>query len=191
MAETTKVAVLVGSLRKESLNRKLAKVLIGLAPDHFDFSILEIGDLAFYNQDLENVDVPETWERFRNEIKSADAVLFVTPEYNRSLPAVLKNAVDVGSRPPGQSVWNGKPCAVISGSPGAIGGFGANHHLRQSLMCLNMPTMPAPEGYVGGLGGIFDDEDALNNDRSRVFLGKFVDAFAAWVNQFPGSQEKA
>ncbi len=142
MART--VAIVLGSLRKDSLNRKVTDALIAEAPAGLSFKYAEIGDLPHFNQDLEAAP-PAQWTRFRDEVRGADAVLFATPEYNRSVPGVLKNAIDVGSRPYGQSVFNGKPAAVISASMGAIGGFGANHHLRQSLMFLNMPTLQQRE----------------------------------------------
>ena len=139
-----KVAVIVGSLRKGSYNRLVAKAIAGLAPAELSFDFVEIGDLPLYNEDLEASGAPESWTRFRQQIKAADAVLFATPEYNRSVPAALKNALDVGSRPYGQSVYDGKPAGVVSVSVGAVGGFGANHHLRQSLVFLNMPVMQQP-----------------------------------------------
>ena len=174
------VAVLVGSLRKAAFSRKLALALADLSPADLTLKIIEIGDLPLFNQDLEPTP-PQPWTTFREAVKACDAVLFVTPEYNRSVPAALKNAIDVGSRPQGQSVWNGKPGAVISISPGAIGGFGANHHLRQSLVFLNMPAMPQPEAYVGGAAGLFDDAGKLVNDGTRTFLTGFMQAFDAWV----------
>lgn len=177
-----KVAVVVGSLRKASLSRKLAKALAGLAPAGLALEIVEIGDLPFYNEELEPTP-PEAWVRFRNEIGGADAVLFVTPEYNRSVPGALKNAVDVGSRPYGQAVWAGKPAAVISQSPGALGGFGANHHLRQSLVGLNTPVMSGPEAYIGGSGSLFGEDGAVIVDSARDFLTKFMAAFADWVDK--------
>jgi len=120
---------------------------------------------------------------FRQQVKSADAVLFVTPEYNRSVPGVLKNALDVGSRPYGSSVWSGKPGAVVSVSPGAIGGFGANHHLRQSLVFLDVPTLQQPEAYIGGAAKLFDDEGRLINEGTQGFITKFMQAYAAWVEK--------
>jgi chromate reductase len=177
---TPKVAVLIGSLRRESLNRRMAHVLIELAPATLQTEIVAIGDLPLYNQDLEE-QVPSAWGTFREQIRGAQAALFVTPEYNRSVPGVLKNALDVGSRPSGKSVWGGKPCAVVSVSPGAIGGFGANHHLRQSLVALNMPAMPR-EAYIGGADKLFDAAGTLSNPSTREFLGKFMNAFAAWVD---------
>src|SRR3979490_2369225 len=132
MSKVYTVAVLVGSLRKESINRKVAKALAALAPANLSLKIVEIGDLALYNEDLD-VRPPLAYEVFREQIRSSDALLFVTPEYNRSVPGVLKNAIDVGSRPYGSSAWGGKPGAVISASPGAMGGFGANNHLPQYI----------------------------------------------------------
>src|SRR6266702_6902922 len=157
------VCVLVGSLRKASFNGMLANTLISLAPSSMKFDVVEIGQLPFYNEDIETAAPPTQWISFRQRIKSADAVLFVTPEYNRSVPAVLKNAIDVGSRPYGQSAWDGKPGAVISVSPGAIGGFGANHHLRQSMVFLNVPMLQQPEAYIGGAASLFDDKGSLTN----------------------------
>lgn len=177
------IAVIVGSLRAGSFNRKTALALGELAPDDLTLEIVEIGGLSFFNQDLEKTP-PGDWTAFRDRIRRADGVLFVTPEYNRSVPGVLKNALDVGSRPYGQSAWDGKPCAVVSVSPGAIGGFGANHHLRQSLVFLNMPCMPQPEAYVGGASDLFDEAGALKNDGTRDFLTGFMAAFARWVDRF-------
>eukprot|EP01030_Chromulinospumella_sphaerica_P016526 gene16526-16341_t len=152
MSKVYTIAVLVGSLRKQSINRKVAQALAQLAPANLKLSIVEIGELPLYNEDLDGSAPPAAYSTFRQQVAAADAVLFVTPEYNRSVPAALKNAIDVGSRPYGQSVWSGKPGAVISVSPGAIGGFGANHHLRQSLVFLDVPCMQQPEAYLGGAG---------------------------------------
>lgn len=180
MSTPRNVAVLVGSLRKDSLNRKLAVALAALVPASLTLGIVEIGQLPLYNDDLE-ASAPVAWLAFRQQVRSADAVLFVTPEYNRSVPGGLKNALDVGSRPYGQSVWSGKPGAVISVSPGAIGGFGANHHLRQSLVFLNVPALQQPEAYIGGGGGLFDASGTLTSDSTRDFLVKFGQAFAQWI----------
>jgi chromate reductase len=180
------VAVIVGSLRKESLNRKVVEALIAEAPASLSFKFVEIGDLPFFSQDLEAAP-PAQWTRFREEIKSADAVLFATPEYNRSVPGVLKNAIDVGSRPYGQSVFNARPAAVISASMGAIGGFGANHHLRQSLMFLNMPTLQQPEAYIGAAHTLFDEQGRLTNDGTKKFLASFTQAFAVWIEKHVAS----
>ena len=175
-----KIAVLVGSLRKESFTRKIAKSLIALAPDSLELEIVEIGDLPIYNQDLDEVP-PAAWTSFRERIKGFDGVLFATPEYNRSVPAALKNALDVGSRPYGHSVWNGKPGAVVSVSPGPLSAFGANHHLRQSLVYLNVPTMQQPEAYIGGAANLFDASGTLINETTRESLRKFMSAFGTWV----------
>jgi chromate reductase, NAD(P)H dehydrogenase (quinone) len=180
MSITRKVAVLVGSLRKGSFNRLTAKALAALAPAEQQLEIVEIGQLSLYNQDDDDAP-PPPWVAFRAQIKPADAVLFVTPEYNRSVPGVLKNALDVGSRPYGHSVWDRKPGAVVSVSPGAIGGFGANHHLRQSFVFLNVPAMPQPEAYIGGAASLFDKEGNLTNEGTRKFLKSFMEAFAAWI----------
>jgi chromate reductase, NAD(P)H dehydrogenase (quinone) len=180
MTQARTVAVVVGSLRKDSVSRKLANAFAALNPG-LTFNIVEIGDLPHFDQDLE-ADPPAQWVRFRNEIAAADAVLFVTPEFNRSVPGALKNAIDVGSRPYGQSVWNGKPGAVISLSPGAIGGFGANHHLRQSLVFLNVPLL-SQEAYVGNAYALFDDNGELVNEATTEFLRAYGQAFAAWIER--------
>ena len=177
----TKVVVLVGSLRKESFSRKTAKALVKLTPE-LDFDFLDIGAVSYFNQDLE-ADPPADWVSFRERVAAADAVLFVTAEYNRSVPGVLKNAVDVASRPHGKGALLGKPAAIISTSIGAIGGFGANHHLRQSLAFLDMPTMEQPEAYIGHAGSLFDDDGNLTNDGTRDFLAKFGKAFAAFIKK--------
>jgi len=177
MDKPMNVCVLVGSLRKASFNGMLANALISLAPSSMKPNIVDIGQLPFYNQDLEADPPPAPWAAFRQRVKTADAVLFVTPEYNRSVPAVLKNALDVGSRPYGSSVWDRKPGAIVSGSPGAIGAFGANHYLRQSLVFLNVPTMQQPEAYVGHADKLFDEQGKLVSDGTR----KFLQAFANWV----------
>ena len=180
MKTTTNVAVFVGSLRKGSFNRQVAHALAELAPAGLKLEIVEIGHLPHYNQDTDE-NPPAEFTAFRNRIKSADAVLFVTPEYNRSVPGVLKNALDIASRPYGQSAWNGKPAAVVSASIGAIGGFGANHHLRQSLVFLNAPTMAQPEAYIGNVGKLFDANGKLTDDGTRKFLTGFMQAYASWV----------
>ena len=175
------IAVLVGSLRKASYNLKTAKALIALAPDSLSLEIVNIGELPLYNEDLE-ASAPHQWTVFREQLSASDGVLFVTPEYNRSVPAALKNAIDVGSRPYGKNAWDGKPGAIVSVSPGNIGGFGANHHLRQSLVFVNVPAMPQPEAYIGGAAKLFDDSGNLVNDSTREFLRNFMVAFAKWVD---------
>lgn len=180
MEKKLDVAVLVGSLRKNSYNRQLADALAKLVSPSLSLRIVEISELPFYNDDLE-ASIPASWQTIRQHIAKADAVLFLTPEYNRSVPAVLKNAVDVLSRPYGKSALTCKPAAVISSSIGAQGGFGANHHLRQSLVCLGVNTMSAPEAYIGGIGGLFDDQGNLNNEGTRDFLLKFMQSFEQWI----------
>ncbi len=176
------VAVIIGSLRKGSLSRCVARSLIACSPETLNAEIVEIGDLPFYNPDWEEQGMkPAAWTTFRERIRESDAVLFVTPEYNRSIPAVLKNAVDVGSRPRRESVWNERPAAIVSASPGAVGGFGANHHLRQVLMCVNAPTMQHPEAYVGGVKAFFDDQGQLTNEATRAFFYEIMSAFARWI----------
>jgi len=177
----TTVAVLVGSLRKESFSRKVANAVAKLTPD-LTFDFLDIGGVSYFNQDLE-ANPPADWTAFRDRIKAADAVLFVTAEYNRSVPGVLKNALDVASRPYGQGALMGKTAAVISTSIGAIGGFGANHHLRQSLAFLNMPVMAQPEAYVGNTGSLFDGTGQITNDSTEEFLVAFGKAFKAFIEK--------
>ncbi|MES2259853.1 MAG: NAD(P)H-dependent oxidoreductase [Pseudomonadota bacterium] len=179
-----KIAVLIGSLRKDSLNRKFAHELIALAPASLEFEVVEIGDLALYNQDLDDAGAaPAAWTAFREKLAKVDGVLFVTPEYNRSMPATIKNAIDVGSRPWGKSIWNGKAAGVVTVSPGGVGGFGANHHVRQSLVALNVATLPAPEAYIGNAGNLLGDDGKVNNDQTRDVLTKFINAFAGWVEK--------
>jgi chromate reductase len=180
------VAVLVGSLRKASYNRKMALALAKLAPETLTLSIVEIRALPLYDEDQEAAGAPAAWVEFRSAVRGADAVLFVTPEYNRSVPGGLKNAIDVGSRPYGQSVWARKPCAVVSVSPGAIGGFGANHHLRQSLVFLDMPVLQQPEAYVGGAATLFAEDGSIASDGTRKFLTGLMTAFAAVIERTIG-----
>jgi chromate reductase len=181
MTAARTIAVLVGSLRRNSNSERIARAIAAEAPPGYMFDIVPVGDLPFYNQDLETASPPPAWTAFRNRVKAADAVLFVTPEYNRSVPAPLKNAIDVGSRPWGHSVWGGKPAAVVSSSIGPIGGYGANHHLRQSLAVLGMPTLLHPEMYLGAVGDWFDDEGRVKKDETRAFLGQFAAKFAKWI----------
>ncbi|MBV8687292.1 MAG: NAD(P)H-dependent oxidoreductase [Alphaproteobacteria bacterium] len=182
MPRSRNVALIVGSLREGSLNRRAAQVMIGMAPTHLAFDFVPIGDLPLYNEDVE-ASPPPAWQAFRDRVGPADAVLFVTPEYNRSVPGGLKNAIDVGSRPYGKSVWAGKPAAVATVSPGGIGGFGANHHLRQSLVFLDMPVMQQPEAYFGGAGGWFDKEGALASQATEKVMRTFIEAFARWIER--------
>ena len=180
---TKKIAVIIGSLRKASLNRQFAHEAIAMAPPSLSLEIVEIGELQLYNEDLEGdgITPPAAWTHFREKVAPMDGVLFFTPEYNRSVPGVLKNAIDVGSRPYGASVWAGKPAAIVTISPGSVGGFGANHHLRQSMVFLDMPLLQQPEAYIGGADKLLGADGKLNNQSSQKFLKKFVDAFAKWV----------
>ena len=184
MPQTRNVAVLVGSLRKGSYNRKMAQALARLAPEDLKLEVVEIGQLPHYNQD-DDANPPAASAAFKQRIAEADAVLFVTPEYNRSVPGVLKNAIDIASRPYGKSAWSGKPAAVMTVSPGAIGGFGANHHLRQSLVFLDMPAMPQPEAYIGGASDMFDESGGFKKPETKQFAEKFMAAFASWVEKHP------
>jgi NAD(P)H-dependent FMN reductase len=180
MAMATSVAVLVGSLRSASLSRKVAQAMIARAPASMAWRIVEIGDLPLYNEDLEQ-NAPAAWTRFRADIRASDAVLFVTPEYNRSVPGGLKNAIDVGSRPAKQSVFDGKPAGVVSVTPAKLGAFGANHALRQTFVFLNMPAMQQPEAYLSGAADFFDARGALRPGDTATFLDTFIAAFERWI----------
>ena len=160
----------------------MSRALIAVAPPSLELSYVEIGDLPLYTPDFEG-DPPAPVRAFREKIAQSDALLFVTPEYNRSVPGGLKNAIDVGSRPYGKSVWKGKPAAVVSVSPGAIGGFGANHHLRQSFVFLEVPAMPSPEAYIGGAAKLFDEQGTLTSESTREFITRFMQSFADWVER--------
>lgn len=180
----TKVGILVGSLRKESFSKKLAANVASLFPNGYETEFVEIGDLALYNQDFDDENnAPPEYKTFRNKMKEMEAVLFVTPEYNRSIPAVLKNALDVGSRPYGASVWNNKPAAIISQTPGKLSGFGANHHLRQPLVFLNMPILQQPEAYIGNVADILDEDGKIKDEGTVKFLQSFVDAFVDLIKK--------
>ncbi|WP_158880980.1 NADPH-dependent FMN reductase [Rhodanobacter sp. L36] len=180
MTESTSVAIIVGSLRAASFSRKMARALMEHSPKSLSCNIVEIGDLPLYNEDLDDKP-PASWSRFREEMQAAKAVLFVTPEYNRSVPGGLKNAIDVGSRPSGKSVFDGMPAGVVSVTPYKLGAFGANHALRQTFVFLNMPVMQQPEAYIGGVADLFDDNGKLTSDETAKFLDKFMKAFAKWV----------
>ena len=176
------VAVLVGSLRKASISRRVAHAIAGVAPAFLHLAQFPIGMLSHYDQDADDEGRPPTpWLAFRHSIRSADAVLFVTPEYNRSLPGVLKNAIDVASRPLGENAWDGKPAAVVSVTPGAMGGFGAIHALRQSLVFLNIPVMQQPEAYIGDATSRFPAGGGIADADTRTFLTKFMASYAEWI----------
>jgi len=174
-----KIAIVVGSIRKDSLNEKLGKAIASMLPDGFEAKFIEIGDLPLYNQDDDYNPAPAV-ARLRQDIKASDAVIFITPEYNRSIPGILKNAIDHASRPWGESVWKGKPAGVIGGSPGVIGTALAQHHLRNILAALNMPTMGQPEAYLQFYEGFFDEQGAIH-EKSRGFVQTWVDTFVSWV----------
>jgi len=179
-----KIAVVVGSLRKDSLNRKLALALARLAPGDVTFEHVRIDDLPLYNQDQDG-NQPEPVRRLKAEIAAAQGVLFVTPEYNRSIPGVLKNALDCASRPYGQSAWAGKPAGVIGISGGAIGTALAQQHLRNVLAYLDMPTLGQPEAFVQNKEGLFDDKGHVS-EASREFLKGWVEKYVAWVKKHSG-----
>lgn len=183
------VAVIIGSLRKASYTRKLAHVLINLGIPRLRLEVVEIAELPLYNQDYDEAS-PAEYTAFRQRIARADAVLFVTPEHNRSMPAALKNALDVASRPSGRNMWAGKPAAVVTASISAVGGFGANHHLRQSLTFLDMPALQQPEAYMGKVQNLLDvTSGKLNDSATREFLDKFMWTFAAWIDRSIPAQE--
>ena len=185
-----KIAIVVGSIRKDSLNRKVARAICVASPEEFDCHIVEIDDLPLYDPDLD-ANPPAPWARFRSEIADADGVLFVTPEYNRSVPGVLKNAIDVGSRPYGKSVFSKKPAAIFSGSPGMTGGFGSNHHLRQSCVFLDMPVMQQPEAYWGLLNDDKLGMDGTVHDETLAKLVKgFAGALADWYDLIRKGRDK-
>ena len=184
-----KIAIIVGSLRKESLNRKVARSICALRGDNLDCSMIEIGDLPLYNQDHDS-NPPEQYVRFRQQIGQADGVLFVSPEYNRGIPGVLKNAIDVGSRPYGQSVFDKKPAAIVTASPGSIGGFGANHQIRQACVFLNMPVMQQPEAYLGHVtDDSFDESGCLKEGPLKELITSLAHAFHDWVDMIHRSRQ--
>ena len=177
------VAAIVGSLRRDSYTRRLVEGLARLSGAGMRIEIVEIRELSLYNQDDEE-SPPPAWVAFRSRIKRADGVLFATPEYNRSMPACIKNALDVGSRPRTESVWKGRPAAVISASPGTLGGFGANQHLRQTLMGVGATTMQAPEAYISGSNAVFDAGGEFVNANTRELCERFVRSFETWIGRF-------
>ena len=178
----TKIGVVVGSLRKESYSRKIANNVVKLFPEGYETEFIEIGNLPLYNEEYDG-NSPEEYVSFRETVSGVDAVLFATPEYNRSVPGVLKNALDVGSRPYGESVWNAKPAAVISQSISNLSGFGANHHLRQSLTFLNMPVVQQPEAYLANSQDLIDDNGNITNEQTVQFVQSVVDAFVDLINK--------
>jgi chromate reductase len=185
-----KIAMIVGSLREGSFNRRVARSICAVRGDNLDCQMIEIGDLPLYNQDFDSLpEQPAQYVRFRDQIRAADGVLFVSPEYNRGIPGVLKNAIDVGSRPYGQSVWDKKPAAIVTASPGAIGGFGSNHQIRQSCVFLNMPVMQQPEAYLSNISDEdFDADGCLKDGRTKEFIESIAYAFHDWVDMIHRSR---
>jgi chromate reductase len=190
VANKIHIVAVIGSLRRESYTRRVVLALKQLAPS-LSIEEANIGALPLYNEDDDAGTPPPAWQAFRDAVRRADAVLFATPEYNRSVPGVLKNAIDVGSRPYGASVWNGKPAAVVSASPGALGGFGANHHLRQSLVFLDMPVLQQPEMYLARVDKLVDERGQVRSAEAGKFLGEFAVAFEQWIRQLQGSRRMA
>jgi chromate reductase len=185
-----KIAIVVGSLRKDSLNRRVARSICAIRGDNLDCSMVEIGDLPLYDQDYDALpQQPEQYVRFRDQVRSADGVLFVSPEYNRGIPGVLKNAIDVGSRPYGHSVWDKKPAAIVTASPGSIGGFGSNHQIRQSCVFLNMPVMQQPEAYLSHVtDDSFDESGCLKDGPLKDLVAVLAHAFHDWVDMIHRSR---
>ena len=184
-----KIAIIVGSLREGSINRKVARSICALRNDNLDCTMIEIGDLPLYNQDLD-ANPPEQWVRFRKQIAEADGVLFCSPEYNRGVPGVLKNAIDVGSRPYGQSVFDKKPAAIVTASPGSIGGFGSNHQIRQAAVFLNMPVMQQPEAYLGHVtDDSFEADGKLKDGPLKGLIETLAHAFHDWVDMISRSRQ--
>lgn len=179
-----KIGVVIGSLRKNAFSKSVANCMISIAPEEFDMQILEIGNLPIYNQDFDEGEEIEVYTQFREKVRSMDAILIITAEHNRSIPAALKNALDVASRPYGQNAWSDKPGAIVSQSYGAIGGFGANHHLRQVTSFLNIHMMDQPECYLGEIMNCLDENGTITSERTIKSLKQFMDAYEAWVNKF-------
>ncbi len=180
----TNIGYIVGSLRKGAYTRMLSRAIPELAPASFKFTEIGIGELPLYNQDLETDTPPPAWTTFRNQVKSSDAILFITPEYNRGMPAAVKNAIDVGTRPPKQSVWKGKPAAVISLTPGRLGAMASHQQLRLSLSVIGVPAMPAPEVYLSEAPKLFDGNGRLTNEDAIKLLTTALSEFETWIGRF-------
>ncbi|NTV01329.1 MAG: NAD(P)H-dependent oxidoreductase [Chlorobiaceae bacterium] len=184
--ETYRIAVIVGSLRKESLNRKFVEALVRIAPVEFSFKQVQIGDLPHFNQD-EELHPVDPVRRLKGEIGGSDGLLFATPEYNRSISGVLKNALDHGSRPYGHNVWAGKPAGIVGVSVGAAGTAMAQQHLRNILACLDVPVLGQPEVYIQAKEGLFDEDGGIG-DATRGFMQAWMDRYAAWVKLHTGER---
>jgi chromate reductase len=178
-----RVALIVGGLSRGALSGRVARALVSIQPASMALERLEIGDLPFYNQDLETDSPPAPWVRLRDAIRTADGVLIVTPEYNRGIPGALKNAIDVGTRPPAANVWKEKPVAIVSTSPGALGGFGGNHQLRQNLSFSAPQIMLQPEAYLGQANKAVNEDGSFGDEKAREFLAKFLAAFGDWIER--------
>ena len=178
-----KVALIVGSLRKESFNRKVANEFIRLAPENLKLEIVEIKELSFFNEDIEN-NPPQEWTDYKKKLENADAFIFVSPEYNRTIPGVLKNAMEIGARPPKENSWKGKPGAVVTVSPGLIGGLGANQTIREAAVSLNIPMMQQPEAYIGQIKDKLMEDAVTVNEKTEKFMKTFLEAFEIWINRF-------
>jgi chromate reductase len=177
------IGIFTGSLRKDSFSKKIALHLGGLLRERFEVVCPEIGSLELYNQDLE-VSPPQSWLELRAQVRRLDGILFVTPEYNRSIPPVLKNAIDIASRPQGEGAWSGKPGAIVGVSPGALGGVGAAHHLRQISTCVNILMLAQPEAYIGNVHTLLDEGGNVTNEKTKEFLQEFAEAFTKWTDKF-------
>ncbi|PWG00050.1 NADPH-dependent FMN reductase [Levilactobacillus bambusae] len=181
---TKKIGIIVGSLRKGSYGKQIAKNFMTLLPDGYEPVVIDFSQLPLYNEDLDDgQDVPAAWTEFRNDVQAVDGIMFFTPEYNRSIPGGLKNALDVGSRPMGHNVWDHKPAAIISYSPGAIGGMGGNFALRQPLVFLNMPTLQQPEAYLGHVNQMLDDDQKVSNPGTIQYFQSIVDAYVEFLDR--------
>ncbi len=179
-----KIGIIVGSLRKESYNKKIAKIISKRLEDKYEIEFISIDGLPLYNEDLDQEGiVPEEWKKLREVAGNMDAYIFVTPEYNRSVPAALKNALDIGSRPYGQNIWSGKPAGIISVSTGNIGGFGANHHLRQTMTFLNVFVMQQPEAYISNIESSYDENGKIS-ERTEKYLNSIADSMNDWFERF-------
>lgn len=178
------IGIIIGSLRKDSLNRRMANAILKEINKSFNYQEINISDLAFYNEDIDQGTPPMSYINFRNSLDRHDAFLFFTPEYNRSIPAVLKNALDVGSRPYAENKWDNKPAGIISVSPSTIGAFGANHHLRQCCTFLNIPVLQQPEMYIGSAHTLLDENGIIKSNQTRDFLQAFMNSFELWVSKF-------
>ncbi|MEA2908291.1 MAG: hypothetical protein QOJ15_372 [Bradyrhizobium sp.] len=182
MATPHNVVIIAGSLRKESFTLKIANALAKLAPDTLKPDVVTLNDISFFNQDLE-ANPPADWLAFREKLQKSNGVLIVTPEYNRSIPGVLKNAIDVGSRPYGKSSFLGKPIGIVSNSPGPLGGVNAAKHLQNIMPGISGPIMGQPETYLNGVGDAFDDKGQISKESLQKVLQQFIDAFAAFVDK--------